>query len=151
MMRASPAESSPPDVAGISLSGTEPYVIAAEENRVLCQSMGIEPEPGGEAHPIYYYIATQIGMKTTVAELCAICQFDVADGPMLANSTVRFVRPLRTGEAYRVRGHILGLTRKRSRTLGLMDILDYHLELLLPDDSVAAEVTNAWVLPRAST
>ena len=78
----------PPQVAGTSLAGTHPYVISAEENRALCESTGVAPAADGTAHPIYFYIATQVGMGMTVAGLCAACEFDVEDGPMMASSKV---------------------------------------------------------------
>ena len=51
-----------PDVAGTSLDGTKVFTISAEENAALCRSTGVEPAADGTAHPIYYYIATQVAM-----------------------------------------------------------------------------------------
>ena len=138
----------PPDVAGIRLDGTSAYTISAEENAALCRSTGIEPADDGTAHPIYYYVATQVAMGKSVAELCAVCDFDVDDGPMMGSSEVRFSNPLRTGLPYRVSGEILSLQRKRSRKLGVMDVLTYRLRLHAPDGSAALETDNVWVLPR---
>ena len=139
----------PPQVAGLSLAGSAPYVISAEENRALCESTGVAPATDGSAHPIYFYIATQVGMGMTVAGLCAACEFNVEDGPMMASSKVTFQRPLRTGQPYRVSGRIISLVRKPSRKLGVMDMLEYLLELSLPDDGTRVlSTTNVWVLPR---
>lgn len=140
----------PPDVAGLSLDGAGPYVISVDENRELCATMGLTPEADGRAHPIYYFIATQVGMGKTVAGLCEACAFDVNDGPMMAGTKVEFARPLKTGEPYRVRGEIVALTRKQSRKLGVMDVVDYRLRL---EDAAGEEVlvaANTWVLPRRS-
>ena len=84
-----------PDVAGTSLDGTEPYVITREQNAALCRSTGVQPAADGTAHPIYYYIATQVAMGKTVAGVCATCEFDVEDGPMMGSSGVVFAAPLR--------------------------------------------------------
>jgi hypothetical protein len=138
----------PPQVSGISLSGTEPYVIATDENRALCDLIGVAPAVNGWAHPIYFFIATQVGMGMTVPALCRICDFDVADGPMMVSSKVKFSRRLMTEQAYWVTGEILGLTRKLSRKLGVMDMLDYELRLALPDGSSVLKTANIWVLPR---
>jgi hypothetical protein len=138
----------PPQVAGISLAGTKPYVISADENRALCESTGVSPAADGSAHPIYFYIATQVGMGMTVAGLCAACEFDVEDGPMMASSQVAFSRPLITGQPYRITGRIVSLVRKPSRKLGVMDMLEYLLELSLPDGTPVLSTTNVWVLPR---
>jgi hypothetical protein len=137
-----------PDVAGTSLDGSEPYVITAEQNAALCRSTGVEPAADGSAHPIYYYIATQVAMGKSVAGVCATCQFDVEDGPMMGSSGVLFKGALKVDVPYRVTGEILGLVRKRSRKLGVMDVLDYRLRLHGADDAIVLETTNVWVLPR---
>jgi hypothetical protein len=138
----------PPDVAGTSLSGSEPYTISSEENRALCESVNTQPAEDGSAHPIYYYIATQVGMGQTVAGLCEICDFDVEVGPMMASSQVDFQQPLKTGQPYLVEGEIVDIVRKKSRKLGVMDIVTYELRLTLPDKTPVLSTTNAWVLPR---
>jgi acyl dehydratase len=89
-------------------------------------------------------------MGLTVAELCAACDFDVAEGPMMATSGARFLQPLRTGQAYVVRGSVISLTRKASRKLGVMDLLEYRLSLILPNGETVLEVDNVWVLPRGA-
>lgn len=138
----------PPDVVGTSLDGTETYVIDAGQNAALYRSTGVEPAVDGTAHPIYYYIATQIAMGQSVAGLCAICEFDVEDGPMMGSSSVRFSSPLRVGTPYSVTGEIMGLDRKRSRKLGVMDVLTYRLRLHDESGVQALETENVWVLPR---
>lgn len=138
----------PPEVIGTRLDGSEAYLISAKENATLSRSTGIEPADDGTAHPIYYYVATQVAMGKTVAELCAVCDFDIDDGPMLGSSEVRFTSPLRTGVAYTVTGEIISMERKRSRKLGVMDVLTYRLRLHEPDGSAALETDNVWVLPR---
>ncbi len=137
-----------PDVAGASLDGTEIFVVTAKENAALCRSTGVEPAADGSAHPIYYYIATQVAMGQTVAGLCALCDFDVEDGPMMGSSGVRFQAPLQVGERYRVSGEVVSLVRKASRKLGVMDVLEYRLQLNRESGERVLETTNVWVLPR---
>jgi hypothetical protein len=137
-----------PDVAGTSLDGTATYVITTEQNAALCRSTGVEPTLDGGAHPIYYYIATQVAMGKTVAGLCAACDFDVDDGPMMGSSGVTFSGVLKVGTPYKVQGEIAGLVRKRSRKLGVMDVLDYKLRLIDPAGACVLETANVWVLPR---
>lgn len=139
----------PPDVAGLSLSGDGEIRISAAEDAAVCRSTGVEPDPDGYAHPIWYFIATQIGMGRSVAGLCAACDFDVADGPMMGGSKVDYRDRIRVDTPYRVTGRITGLTRKRSRKLGVMDVLDYELGLVAPQDGRAVLLaSNSWVLPR---
>ncbi|HEY5754336.1 MAG TPA: hypothetical protein VIU34_00875 [Steroidobacter sp.] len=139
----------PPAVAGTRLPGGE-YRISAEENRALCESLHAKPASDGRAHEIYSYIATQSGMGVSVDGLLAICEFDAADGPMLGSSNARYLSHLRTDETYRVSGDILSLTRKQSKKLGTMDILEYRLTLSRASGEPVLEVTNTWILPRRS-
>lgn len=137
-----------PDVAGTSLDGTKIFTLSAEENAALCRSTGVEPAADGTAHPIYYYIATQVAMGKTVSGLCEACAFDVDDGPMMGSSGVKFDAPLRVGESYKVTGEILSLIRKKSRKLGVMDVLTYRLRLNTLDGAQVLQTDNVWVLPR---
>jgi hypothetical protein len=138
-----------PAVAGTSLNGTKIFTITAEENAALCKSTGVAPATDGSAHPIYYYIATQVAMGKTVAGVCETCEFDVEDGPMMGSSGVKFSEPLKVGESYKVTGEILSLVRKQSRKLGVMDVLTYRLRLHKQSDGTCIlETDNVWVLPR---
>ena len=138
-----------PDVAGASLDGTKVFTITAEENSALCASTGVTPASDGSAHPIYYYIATQVAMGKTVAGVCETCEFDVDDGPMMGSSGVKFSEPLMVGQSYKVTGEILSLVRKQSRKLGVMDVLTYRLRLHKEADGTCIlETDNVWVLPR---
>ena len=139
-----------PNVAGVSLSGTEPIVISAEENAALCRSTGVEPAADGSAHEIYFFIATQVGMGKTVAGLCEACDFDVNDGPMMGSSKVTFQSSIKVDTPYLVAGEIKSLTRKPSRKLGLMDILEYELRLTTPEGATVLSTTNTWALPRGN-
>jgi hypothetical protein len=138
-----------PHVGGTSLDGTKIFTITVDENAALCRSTGVEPASDGSAHPIYYYIATQVAMGKTVAGVCDICEFDVEEGPMMGSSGVKFSEPLIVGESYKVTGEILSLVRKQSRKLGVMDVLTYRLRLhKQADDTCILETDNVWVLPR---
>lgn len=138
----------PPEVAGVSLDGTEEIIISSDENRALCKTINAEPATDGSAHPSYYYITTQIGMGKTVAGLCEACDFDVNDGPMMASSAVVNHHPLLCDTTYTVKGEISSIVRKKSRKLGIMDIVTYVLRLVDADNTTILTTTNAWVLPR---
>lgn len=124
------------------------YRIFGEENAALCAAVGTDPAPDGRAHPIFYYIATQVGMGMTVGQLLAACDFDVADGPMMTGSEAAFTDELRTETDYRVDGQIQSLTRKASRTFGTADILRFRLTLASPDGTEVLQCVNEWILPR---
>jgi hypothetical protein len=138
-----------PQVAGTSLDGTKIFTVSAEENARLCRSVGVAPAADGTAHPVWYYVATQVAMGKTVAGVCQTCDFDVEDGPMMGSSGVRFSGPIIVGQPYKVGGEILSLVRKKSRKLGVMDVLTYRLRLHPTDGGDAIlETDNVWVLPR---
>lgn len=139
--------SSPPDVAGTPLPGG-PYRIDAAANALVCRTSGAEPRGDGTAHPIFAFIAAQVGLKLTVAELLRICDFDIADGPMMAGCEVRFSRPLTVGETYHVSGEIERLERKSSARLGVMDLFVHRLDLTDAEGRHVASTLNTWVLPR---
>lgn len=124
------------------------YRIARRENAALCAAVGVEADPEGRAHPIFYYIATQVGMGMSVASLLELCDFDVADGPMITGSSGHFAGELMVEEDYRVDGEILSLLRKPSRTFGFADTLRFRLTLSTLDDTTKLECVNEWILPR---
>lgn len=136
-----------PDVVGHSLDGRI-YTIDADENRRLCESLGVAPDRDGRAHPIYAYIGTQVGMGETIEGLCQLCDFDVNAGLMLGSCDVHFLEPLEVSIPYRVRGTVVGIKRKASRRLGTMDVLEYSLSLEKANGTVACTITNTWILPR---
>lgn len=116
----------------------------------MCGALGAKPDPTGRAHPIYYYVATQVAMGLSVAELCALCHFDVADGPLITQSNASFERELMVDQDYDVTGEILSVVRKPSRTFGAVDLLTYRLDLSEVGGELTVICTNYWVLPRRS-
>jgi hypothetical protein len=136
------------ELKGHKLDGSDTVRISNDENRALCATMGVAPDPSGRAHHSYFYIATQVGMGLSVEQLCAACDFDVSQGPLMATTGARFFQPIMVEQPYQVRGEIVSLERKPSRTLGVMDLLDYRLRLETLDGICIVETSNLWVLPR---
>lgn len=135
------------------LPGTElsagTFTITAEDARDLLTA--IEAKPGDDdqvAHPIWAYFATQRGIDVSIAELCALADFDVQDGPMLGSVEMSYQQPLLIDVPYAVTGHVIGLERKVGRKAGTFDILEYSLTLTAPDGATAATATNTFILPR---
>lgn len=136
-----------PNVGGRTLPGGE-YRISTEENLRMCEALYTEPAADGSAHPIYGYVATQSGMGVSIDGLLEICEFDVADGPMIGGSNARYFCEIQTNETYRVSGKIVSLTRKTSKKLGVIDVLEFKLTLARVSGEAVVEVTNTWILPR---
>jgi hypothetical protein len=134
-------------VAGTRFPGGT-YRIAQAENDALCRAVGAAPDPDGRAHPIYYYIAAQAGMGLSVDALLALCDFDVADGPLMTGSNAAFEGELMVERTYTVTGEIASLVRKPSRAFGAVDLLSFNLALADETGAKVAACTNQWVLPR---
>jgi len=124
------------------------YRITAAENEDFTKAVGGEIDGNGRAHPLFYYIATQAAMGISVSDLCALCEFDVIDGPMMAQSHVTFDQDLMVDCDYQVSGRVISLTRKTSRTFGELDLLTYELTLSRPEGERVAHCVNQWILPR---
>jgi hypothetical protein len=125
------------------------FTISAAENVDLLAAIeaGVASDPG-LAHPIWAYFATQRGIGASVADICALADFDVADGPMLGSVEVDYLAPLALDTEYRVTGQALGIDRKVGAKTGTFDILAYQLALEAPDGTTVATVTNTFILPR---
>ena len=136
------------------LAGTElpagAFTIPADENAQVARIAGDEPLGNGLAHELYAYVANQRGIGISVAELLALADFDMADGPMLGACRLEYGEaPLRVGVPYEVRGEILDVTRKQGRS-GTFDVLRFRERLVDGDGAEAAAVTNTFILPRRS-
>lgn len=124
------------------------YRISAEENAAVCHAVGAIPDPTGRAHPIYFYIISQVASGMSVSELCAACGYAPADGLMLSQSQVHFAGELAIGRDYHVSGQIVSLVRKPSRTFGELDVLTFRLTLAetVAGPAIAA-CEHSWVFP----
>jgi hypothetical protein len=122
------------------------FTITAADQEQLAAALGTDAWP--DPHPIWAYIATQRGIGIGVAELCALADFDVDDGPMLGSVELAFSVPLELGVEYAVTGEILAIERKRGRTAGTFDVLTFRERLIAPDGAEVASTTNTFILPR---
>jgi hypothetical protein len=124
------------------------FTITAEEDARLAQAL--ESPPGARSpHPAWAYIATQRGIGISVADLCALADFDVAEGPMLGSVDIDLDGALELDVPYTVTGEIVDLVRKEGKS-GTFDILTFREHLSTPDGVRVASTTNAFILPRRS-
>lgn len=121
--------------------------IPTAEAASLTEVLGT-PAPERELHPIYAYLAAQRGIGMSVADVCALAQFDIDDGPMLGGVDLVYGAPMRADTLYRVEGTILGITRKHGRAVGVFDLLDFEERLVDEDGTVVATARLSFVLPR---
>jgi hypothetical protein len=122
------------------------FTVTPEDQAQLAASLGRGAPEG--AHPVWAYIATQRGIGISVADLCALADFDVDDGPMLGSVEMTYSRPLELGVEYRVTGEVVGIERKHGRKAGTFDVMTFRERLLAPDGAEVASTTNTFILPR---
>lgn len=126
------------------------FAIARDEDQQVRRITQAAASSAETAHPLWAYIATQRGIGTSVAELCALGGFDVNDGPMLGSVELAYHAPLTFGETYSVEGEVLDIIRKEGRS-GVFDIMTYRERLIAADATVVATATNSFILPRRPT
>lgn len=122
------------------------YTITRDENTLLCKAVGAVPATNDQAHPVFAYVATQAAMGWTVDELLALCGARSDDGPLITATRIDWLRPLIVERDYEVEGEIIDLSRKKSRTFGAVDTLDYRLRMR--NGELVLTITNRWVIPR---
>jgi hypothetical protein len=126
------------------------FVITEDDERRVVEVVGGQSPPGGEAHPLWAYIAPQRGIGTSVAEICALADFDVNDGPMLGSSHLEYHGAIRVGEPYRVTGEVLSIERKHG-SIGTFDILEFREDLLTEGGERVVTSTSTYILPRRAS
>jgi acyl dehydratase len=134
------------DLPGTPLADGAFQITPEDEERVL-QVVGGEPSPEGTAHPLWAYIAPQRGIGTSVAEICALADFDVNDGPMLGSSHLQYHGPIKVGVTYRVTGSVLDITR-RTGSIGTFDVMSFREDLIDDRGEPVATSTSTYILPR---
>lgn len=122
------------------------FTITPGEQERLAGALGGTSFAG--AHLVWAYIATQRGIGISVADLCALADFDVADGPMLGSVELTYSRPIELGVEYQVTGEVVGIERKHGRKAGTFDVMTFRERLLAPDGAEVASTTNTFILPR---
>ncbi|MDR5699757.1 hypothetical protein [Agromyces aerolatus] len=120
--------------------------VTAGEANALAQVLGSPAPEGDRLHPLFAFIAAQRGIGVSVAELCALADFDVADGPLLGSLEIEWERDLVAETEYAVDGSVTSIVRKTGRS-GSFDVFDFT-ERLNDRDGVAATVGVTFILPR---
>ena len=125
------------------------YTITESENHRVCNLAATQAAQDGSAHPIFPVIATLAGMGLSIAKICDLCEFDIADGPMVGVCNVfNLGAPIAVGDRFDVAARISGMTRKPSRRFGQADHLTLTSQLSKAGLSCSA-VELTWILPRS--
>lgn len=131
----------------VQLVPGEIRIAQAESIRLASVLRSPEP-PAGRLHPLHAYIAMQRGIGTGIADLCAIANFEIEDGPMMGSIDLQIAADLLPDHTYKVAGEVVSLVRKTGSTLGDFDLLTYSERLIDESGQVVATATNTFVLPR---
>lgn len=131
-------------VCGVQLPGGRFYVDATEAAEVR-RLVGGAPEA---AHPVFSCIGSLRTLGLSIGEMCALCDFDLADGPLLGEFEVEFEAPLRVGASYQASGVIESFERVETRKLGAVDRLAFSVTLAAEDGTPVARARYLWLLPR---
>jgi hypothetical protein len=129
---------------GRQLPGSE-YRIAPDECRAvdaLCAGTG------AVTHPVFACVAALRGLGISIDELCRLCDYELARGPMLGECQLELRRPLQADCDYTTCVVIEDLVRSRSRALGVMDRLHFTVALRDSGPGDAALVRLTWLFPR---
>lgn len=126
------------------------FTISPEDAQRVIEVVGGDPPRGGEAHPLWAYVAPQRGIGISVGDICRLAEFDIADGPMLGSSHLEYHAPIEVDVPYRVTGEVLGIERKHGRS-GTFDVLEFREELRSQDGRTVAASTSTYILPRKET
>lgn len=121
------------------------FVIAESDVPVVANLVGSR---SAAAHPVFASIASLRTLGMSIAEMCALCEFDLADGPLLGECDIEFDAPFRAGERYVASGAIESYERVSSRRLGPLDRLRFAVALATADGAPVARVSYLWLLPR---
>ncbi len=123
------------------------YRIAPEECRAvdaMCAGTG------AVTHPVFACVAALRGLGISIDELCRLCDYELARGPMLGECLLELRRPLQADCDYTTSVVIDDLVRSTSRVLGVLDRLQFTVALRDSGPGDAALVKLTWLFPRGS-
>lgn len=112
---------------------------------VLCSP----PLPEGVLHPTYVFHAGMRGVGFDIASLLDLVHCRPEDGPMIGETDLRQVRPLRVGETLRGSARVVDLVRKRGRS-GVFDLMRVETAIRDEQGAAVAFLANTYVFPRRS-
>ncbi|MEV0104883.1 hypothetical protein AB0H42_00870 [Nocardia sp. NPDC050799] len=132
------------DLAGITVPGGY-FEIAEYESAILRDTVYATASP--VPHPIAAFIGAQRGMGVSVEEFFAALHTSIAEGPVLAETTIELTDDLRADHRYRVAGAVADVARKTGAAFGRFDLIRWVFTLS-DDSGVVATVTNVYAVRR---
>ncbi len=102
---------------------------------------------GEGLHPIHVFLSTLVGVGYEIGELWDLVGATAEDGPMIGETDLEQVRPLRADETLTVRSTITDIVRKEGGS-GTFDIVTVEITLTDADGHRVGRVANAYIYPR---
>lgn len=118
------------------------------ENFLLTDCTGRDQLEDDLVHPIALFHVPILGAGTSIAELFELAKVEGAGSVGLDGYDWEYFTPLRTGVEYRFEGGIVGAERHESKGGRRHDTFVFSIDVIAPDGSPAARVTNYWRLHR---
>lgn len=120
------------------------YTIEHWENYLLTDCTGRESLDSDLVHPVILFHMPILGAGTSIGELFRLGQVEGAGSVGLDGYDWQYHKPLREGVEYRCEGRIETAERKQTDSGRIYDAVSFSIELLEPDGSPAAKITNYW-------
>lgn len=126
------------------------YTIEPYRAWLMADTVGDTPHPT-VVHPVHAWLGATKGMGLTWDELFAWFEASADDGPMIGEHETQLHQPLKVNVTYLVSGHVASVERKRGKTLGVFDLVEYQLDLHDESGRRVATCRNSIVFPRNET
>jgi hypothetical protein len=139
------------ELIGRALPGGH-FTLEGYEDWLMRDVMLNPPVSGPILHPLSIFSALQRSIGMTLAQFFALCGAHADEGPMLGDTRIDIVTPLRIDHEYAVRAAITGAQRKVGKKAGVIDIVQLTIECLDLEGSpghVAARVVNSYIFRRS--
>jgi len=131
---------------GYQLPGGE-YLLEPYKNWLTNDAVGAPVASGELAHPMFCYYAALATMGISLEEFFAVFGATSDDGVMFGEAEIDVRRALTPGATYAVSGEVTGARRKKSRKLGVFDLVEFELSLHDGDELVGVS-RNSFIFPR---
>ena len=100
------------------------YRISLDDSRIVASMCA---GTGGSPHPVFACVVALRGLGVSIDELCRLCEFELAHGPMLGECQLEFRRPLQADINYTTSVIIDDLVRSTGHASGTMDRLRFSV------------------------
>jgi hypothetical protein len=106
------------------------------------------PAYGPVLHPLSIFSVLQRSIGMTLGDFFALCGATADQGPMLGETRIEILTPLRIDHEYAVRAAITDVQRKVGKTAGVIDIVWLTMECLDGGPDVVARMVNSYIFRR---